>query len=365
MLHFGTASGYPDDMADERDKWLGLHEQLDTPALREKLVELGLDDLAVWQKKVDADELPAAVTAHLARALAAGLLGLRDRDRAAWQDVLSEFSRALGESGPPLSELVGQLPNFPFQKLLEVARPDAAAVGAGQIDRPDIPLSLSALMTGSRNSPSLVSQIEKELASTDQAEWLVSFIKFSGIKALKPSLQRFVETPRPDGGPRLRVATTSYLGATDLKAVRTLLELPNTEVRVSYDTHRTRLHAKAYLFHRNTGFGTAYVGSANVSRVALDEGLEWTARISQHELPHLWRQIVAGFEMHWADTTEFEPVTLDDLDRLGRALETERRGPARARRVPGSSSSCDRMRFSRKFWMRLRPSVPQGYSATW
>jgi len=315
-------------MADERDNWLGLHEQLDTPALRERLAELGLDDLAVWQKKVDADELPAAVTAHLARALAAGLLGLRDRDRAAWPELLSEFSRALGEGGPPLSELVGQLPNFPFQKLLEVSRTEVAAVGAGQINRPDIPLSLSALLTGSRNSPSLVSQIEKELASTDQAEWLVSFIKFSGIKALKPSLQRFVETPRPDGAPRLRVATTSYLGATDLKAVRTLLELPNTEVRVSYDTHRTRLHAKAYLFHRNTDFGTAYVGSANVSRVALDEGLEWTARISQHELPHLWRQIVAGFEMHWADTTEFEPVTLDDVDRLGRALETERRGPA-------------------------------------
>ena len=124
-------------MADERDKWLGLHEQLDTPALRERLTELGLDDLAVWQKKVDADELPAAVTAHLARALAAGLLGLRDRDRAAWQEVLSEFSRALGEGGPPLSELVGQLPNFPFQKLLEVSRPEAAAVRAGQTDRPD------------------------------------------------------------------------------------------------------------------------------------------------------------------------------------------------------------------------------------
>lgn len=314
-------------MGDKGEKWFGLHEQLDTPALRERLAALGLDDLAVWQKKIDADELPAAISAHLARALAASMLALRDRDRAAWQEVLSEFSRTLSEGGPPLSELVGQLPNFPFQKLLEVSRPEAAAIGAGHSVRPDIPLSLSALLTGSRNSPSLVSQIEKELASADQAEWLVSFIKFSGIKALKPSLQRFVETPRPDGAPRLRVATTSYLGATDLKAVRTLLELPNTEVRVSFDAHRTRLHAKAYLFHRNTGFGTAYVGSANISRVALDEGLEWTARISQHELPHLWRQIVAGFDMHWADTSEFEPVTLEDLDRLGRALDNERRGP--------------------------------------
>ncbi|MGY6588404.1 MAG: DUF3427 domain-containing protein [Wenzhouxiangella sp.] len=315
-------------MNDKRNQWLGLHDLLDTPALREELAALGLEDLAVWQKKVVADELPAAVSAHLARALAAGLLGLRDKDKAAWQEVLVAFSQALADSGPPLNDMVGQLPNFPFQKLLEVSPPESAALRSKPAVRPDIPLSLSALLTGSRHSPSLVSQIEKELASTDQADWLVSFIKFSGIKALKPSLQRFVETPRPDGAPRLRVATTSYLGATDLKAVRTLLELPNTELRVSFDTHRTRLHAKAYLFHRQTGFGSAYVGSANVSRVALDEGLEWTARISQYELPHLWRQIVAGFQTHWADTTEFEPVTLEDLDRLGRALDNERRGPA-------------------------------------
>ena len=314
-------------MADEREKWLGLHEQLDTPALRKQLAALGLEDLAVWQKKVEGDELPAAVSAHLARALAAGLLGLRDKDKAAWQEVLAAFSRALADSGPPLNSMVGQLPNFPFEKLMEVTQPEVAAVRRKPAVRPDIPLSLSALLTGSRHSPSLVSQIEKELASADQADWLVSFIKFSGIKALKPSLQRFVERPRPDGAPRLRVATTSYLGATDLKAVRALLELPNTEVRVSFDTHRTRLHAKAYLFHRQTGFGSAYVGSANVSRVALDEGLEWTARVSQYELPHLWRQIVAGFQMHWADSTEFEPITLEDLDRLGCALDNERYGP--------------------------------------
>ncbi|QKK01232.1 MAG: DUF3427 domain-containing protein [Pseudomonadota bacterium] len=314
-------------MASNKDDWFGLHERLDTPGLRRKLEQLGLEQLAVWRKKLDAEELPSAVSAHVGRALAALLMDLRERDRESWYEALSAFSHALQEGGHPLADLAELLPSLPFRQLMEVKQPADQAVGTVETDRPDIPLSLSALLTGSRQSPSLVSQIVKELASCDRAEWLVSFIKFSGIRALKPALQRFVETPLPDGTPRLRVATTSYLGATDLKAIRTLLELPNTEVRVSYDTHRTRLHAKAYLFYRNTGFGTAYVGSANVSRVALDEGLEWTARISQHELPYLWRQIVAGFDTHWSDPAEFEAVKVDDLERLGQALQAERKAP--------------------------------------
>jgi len=190
--------------------------------------------------------------------------------------------------------------------------------------RPDIPLGLSALLTGSSRSPSLVSQIEKELASADRVDWLVSFIKWSGIRPLRDILKNFTDIANVNGTPRFRVLTTSYLGATDPKAVEFLLNLPNTEVRVSYDTHRTRLHAKAYLFYRCTGFGSAYIGSANVSRIALDEGLEWTAKVSQHELPHLWRQVVTAFESHWEDQNEFEKLSTDNLDRFKSELDQER-----------------------------------------
>jgi superfamily II DNA or RNA helicase len=139
------------------------------------------------------------------------------------------------------------------------------------------------------------------------------------------------ERPLPDG-PRLRVITTSYMGATDPRAVEAIRDLPNTEIRVSCDTARTRLHAKAYVIHRNSGFGNAYIGSANLSRAALSEGLEWTSKVSQYELPHLWEKILGTFETYWNDK-EFETFTQTTQERLRTAIRIER-GSQGAGQVP-------------------------------
>jgi len=313
----------------DREDWIGLHERLDTPALRRALEELGLSGLARWDEPPASELLLYRLAMHLAAAIACRLQALREADRPDWEAALQTLAAALEAAGHPLRDLVPEVPTSTPRQLVEVLREAPAALAAANSPRPDLPLSISALLTGSRHSPSLVSQIEKELATADRADWLVSFIKFSGIRPLREALKQFTGRPAvADAGPRLRIATTSYLGATDPEALAFLVDLPNTEVRVSYDTHRTRLHAKAYLFHRRTGFGAAYIGSANVSRVALDQGLEWTARISQQELPHLWRQVTAGFEMHWEDGSEFEPLTREDLGRFRAAVDAERGGGA-------------------------------------
>ncbi|MEE9336760.1 MAG: DUF3427 domain-containing protein [Methylococcaceae bacterium] len=193
------------------------------------------------------------------------------------------------------------------------------AVDKKIVPRPDTPLALGSLLTGTRQDPSLISQIKKEIMSSDKIDMLVSFIKWSGVMLMKEQLESFTTKENK----KLRIITTSYMGATDLKAIKWLENLPNTEVKISYDTHRTRLHAKAFLFHRVTGFSSAYVGSANLSQAAFTDGLEWTVKLSQYEQPYQWQKISATFDTYWNDS-EFETFRADDEVRLRSALNSER-----------------------------------------
>ena len=296
---------------------LGLYDHLVDVALKAKLDGAGDPRLAELAE-VDAEDAHAAIAQYFERLLAESLSTLRGREAAGRQRrlvnrVIEVLVAELGDDWSDRFNLTS-----PLRRLLAVhAEPRDAATS-----RPDTPLARSALLTGTRLDPSLASQLSKEFAAADRVDILCSFIKWSGIRLLMDALRELTATPHPDG-PRLRVISTSYMGATDARAIEALRDLPNTEVKVSYDTERTRLHAKAYLVHRATGFGSAYIGSANVSRAALSEGLEWTSKISQYELPHLWQKIVATFDSYWNDD-EFEHFDGDAAPRLREAISRER-----------------------------------------
>lgn len=161
-------------------------------------------------------------------------------------------------------------------------------------------LSQSELFTGNNAGISLESEIKKEILSSDKINFLVSFIKWTGIRIFEKELFDFTER-----GGQLKVITTSYMGATDLKAVEYLSSLRNTEIKVSYNTDNERLHAKAYFFYRNTGFHTGYIGSSNISRSALTNGLEWNLKVTTKEVGHIIDKFQKTFETYWQDK-EFE-----------------------------------------------------------
>jgi superfamily II DNA or RNA helicase len=191
---------------------------------------------------------------------------------------------------------------------------------------PEIGLAVPWLFTAGKGSPSLLQEIRRELASSDQVDILVSFITVSGVRKLQDVLQQMTATgAHTQGATRLRILTTTYTGATEARALDELARLPGCEVRVSLDGQRTRLHAKAWLFQRKSGFGSAYVGSANLSGAALTGGLEWTVKLTQRAQEALFARAVAHFETLWADSEfqRYDPDNVDHRKALAAALGRE------------------------------------------
>ena len=181
-------------------------------------------------------------------------------------------------------------------------------------------LSQSELFCGSNAGLSLESELKREILSADKIYWLVSFIKWAGIRIFRKELEEFTASGR-----ELKIITTSYMGATDAKAVEYLASLPNTEVKLSYNTERERLHAKSYLFLRNTGYHTGYIGSSNLSHSALTNGLEWNLKITSQEIPHIINKSLSTFETYWS-SHDFEHFNGDakSSEKLKKALSQQR-----------------------------------------
>ncbi|WP_411282052.1 DUF3427 domain-containing protein [Gemmatimonas sp.] len=299
---------------------IGLYDQLITDTLAERLQGLGSD--AQVDKLLDGD-----ATGPLLDLMASTLSRLLESFTTDPQNSLLKQLELVNGVLTHLRSTVSvdqrdaiTLPQQPARRLR------AIRAGGEAARLPETGLAAPWLFTAAKASPSLYHEIQREAADCDQIDILVSFITVSGVRKLMDVLQR-ATAPNASGvgRTRIRVLTTTYMGATEQAALDMLARLTGCDVRISLDGRRTRLHAKAWIFHRATGFGAAYIGSANLSGAALLGGLEWTVKLTEHTQRVIYARAKAHFETLWEDNefTRYDPNDVECSRTLARALSKE------------------------------------------
>lgn len=250
----------------------GLYEQLITREISSALGSLDRNIVQIQQEPLELADSYDILTRHVSDVLRRVLQALPEKERLEHQieicnrvlDLLAASQKSAADTGTTV--------HAPAEALLSIADIVNAPIGDTRFPaRPHVPLSASDLLVNARGEPAVGHALEREIPSADRIDLLCAFVRWNGLRLLLPQLQAHCERGR-----ELRVITTTYTGSTERKALDTLVKM-GAKVKVSYETRSTRLHAKAWLFQRETGFSTAYIGSSNLTQWALVDGVEWNA----------------------------------------------------------------------------------------
>ena len=295
----------------------GLYEQVVNRQIREELEEYQQSQKAE-ETVIDPAEAPQILSAYVSEVAEEGLRSLfeNEEDTQSQIALINRLIEQIAETADPdLKEKLVEKE----AKLLTALTDRISAQGARtSLPHPETSVARSSLFTGAVREPALITELKKEILSSDRIDFLISFIKWSGLRMILDELKTFTQN-----NGQLRIITTSYMGATDLKAVEELSRLDNTQIKISYDTQRTRLHAKSYIFFRNTGFTTAYVGSSNLSSPAVTSGLEWNVKTTEKDQPEMIRKIGATFDSYW-EAGEFETYKPESREKFEQALSLQK-----------------------------------------
>ncbi|MEI8083958.1 MAG: phospholipase D-like domain-containing protein, partial [Actinomycetes bacterium] len=296
----------------------GIYEDLITPRIEAQLAAVAA------QMQADSSDLDNAEAAdrlalHLAALVERAVSALPESSRAS---VGTEIVRKVGLHLADLAnaqdldlDLVTERPQV--LRAVHGLNPHGAPRSVG---RPLTPLLDTTLLTNARGEPVLGKQLVSEIESADSIDAIIAFIRFSGIRPMLDALRAHCAQGKP-----LRILTTTYTGSTEPRALEELRRI-GADIRVSYDTSSTRLHAKAWLFRRAMANSTAYIGSSNLTHSAQIVGLEWNVRASARRNPGVVSKVGAVFDSYWegGDFLTYDPaVFAAELERDRKDVTTD------------------------------------------
>lgn len=287
----------------------GIYENIINQEVERNIQETEAHQLVCLREQIDAAESSKILADYLAKAIRQKL-----EDTENVHDRMTLVNRILAEYGLVEDVQIADTSNL-LTEVMTQQKDLLQKHSRSETVRPQSGFRVSNLFTGGNSVLSLGEEIRREIASADEIYFIVSFLKLSGLRLLFDDLKNFCQRE----GTRLRIITTTYCGATEVKAVQQLSELPHTEIRISYHTEIERLHAKAYIFMRNSGMHTAYIGSSNLSKSAQTDGLEWNMRVTSIENPHIIKTALATFNQYW-NSSNFEDFRVGGLEKFQNEL---------------------------------------------
>jgi superfamily II DNA or RNA helicase/HKD family nuclease len=252
-----------------------------------------VDPEVLDQIPLDRAEAPERLARHAMSEIRVNLDGEESADAQAKR--VNSIVRSLEASDHPDAEI-----SLPARVLLGIKGRTPLGDVVPLPPPPATPFSQSDLLVNAEGQPNVGSELRAELATADSVDLICAFVIWSGVRHLREALAGV----KSRGG-RIRVITTTYMGATEKRAVDELVAL-GAEIRVAFDARTTKLHAKAWLLERGSGLTTAFVGSSNLSHTALFDGLEWNVRLSSMDAAQVIDRVRMTFESHWA-SEHFEP----------------------------------------------------------
>ena len=139
----------------------------------------------------------------------------------------------------------------------------------------------------------------------------VSFLMTSGMQMVLPHLRDLLAR-----GGRLRLLTGDYLDVTEPNALRLAADLEGDRALYVFQAAQLPFHPKAWIFSFAGDGGALIVGSSNLSRSALSEGIEWNLRHVEANDPAPLAQARAAFDalLDRPEVVALTPAWIDAYD---------------------------------------------------
>ncbi len=192
------------------------------------------------------------------------------------------------------------------------------------------------LSSGYPNS-SLWNELSWRLAGAKSVDVLASFVQMSGLDVIEEEL---FEAIRKEA--RVRILVSDYLYISDVKALRRLVGWMNvafeefTEARLEARLiQMARLPSSPASFHPKAwqisdgDSGIIVVGSSNLSRPALQSGIEWNLISERRSAPVAHEQVRVEFSSLWEVSTAFSPDLLTAYAEKSKAFRSTHFEPER------------------------------------